>query len=393
MSAAEHVSAHLIRTLTATDGLNDFFEKTIPLLATHFGAECVQVVDYRENTGHFDLLYFIGYSNRSRFELQRRLGELDIQRSLTETEPYFAGNDDRRLYLPLYFMSTLEAVIIFEAESPITLTAAGREVAKVASKFIGLLMSSSRLAINQTGGVDINDLHRARQIQLTYLPSENLETERYEVFGYNQSSSLVGGDYFDYFRTRENSIQCVLADASGHGLSAALIMSTFRALLHSEIEEWDDVARLFGILNRKVHTGSSILQYLTGVFMDFDETQSQLRYTNAGHFDPAVIRADGTIDRLKGGGPPLGMFGSAEYPACDTRVQPNDLLVLFTDGFTDLRNTNNEFFGEERILHFVKEHRQKPLREIASLLLNEGMSFSSTPQPEDDLTLFLVRFR
>jgi hypothetical protein len=391
-ASIEGIANHLVQTLTQTTSLNEFFENAIPLLAQTFGASRAILIDFHENTARFDLLNFHGYENHGRFELQHRVHGMDLQKALRQKEPYF-GENATLLYVPLYFATTLEAVIVFEAAEPIRLTPSRRETAQIVSKFVGLLMSSSRLSINKTGLVDLNDLQRARQIQLTYLPADNLETDRYEVFGYNQSSALVGGDYFDYFRLREDSIQCVLADASGHGLSAALIMSTFRALLHAEIDECDDGAKLFTVLNRKVHSGSSIVQYLTSVFLDFDDKQGRLRYTNAGHFEPAVIRSNGELERLPGGGPPLGMFGHVEYPAGDSSVSSGDLLVLFTDGFTDLRNDTDELFGEERILRSVREHRTRPLKEIASVLLNEGMSFSARPQPEDDLTLFLVRFR
>jgi serine phosphatase RsbU (regulator of sigma subunit) len=388
----DHIATQLVRALTTTDGLNEFFESAIPPLAESFGTDRAILVDFRENTGHFDLLLWVGYPTQSRFDLQRRIGEMDLRRAIAEKDPFFAGNQQRIVVLPLYFMTTLEAVIVFEAEAPIELTPARREVAKIISKVIGLLMSSNRLSINKTGSVDFSDLERARQIQRTYLPADNLQTDHYEVFGYNQSSALVGGDYFDYFRLRENSIQCVLADASGHGLSAALIMSTFRALLHAEIDQWHDCAELFSVLNRSVHSGSSIVQYLTSVFLDYDEKTRLLRYINAGHFDPAVVRADGTIERLKGGGPPLGMFGNSVYCAAQAEIGCGDLMVLFTDGLTDLRNASDDFFGEERILESVQRHRRQPLQEIASVLLNDGKSFSAVPQPEDDLTLFLLRF-
>jgi len=254
-------------------------------------------------------------------------------------------------------------------------------------------MSSSRLGINHSALVDSNDLQRARQIQLTYLPPENLQTDRYEVYGYNRSSSMVGGDYFDYFRIRENSIQCVLADASGHGLAAALIMSTFRGLLHAGIAECRDCAALFTTLNMAVHSGSSVVQYLTGVFLDFDESCNRLTYTNAGHFDPAIIRGSGVVERLTGGGPPLGMFKNSRYPAGETQIRSGDLLVLFTDGLADLRDKNDQLFGEERILQLARKHRDRPLKEIASSVLNDGISFSAPAQPEDDLTLFIMRFR
>jgi sigma-B regulation protein RsbU (phosphoserine phosphatase) len=388
--AAETISSRLVKTLTSTEGLNEFFEVAMPLLTETFGADRAMLIDYRENTGHFDLLHFSGYGQHSRFELQHLVHSLDVRRSLSQQEPYLIGGN--LLCVPLYFMSALEAVIVFESQSAIFLTDERAGIARIVSKFIGLLMSSKRLLINQTGQVDFNDLQRARQIQLTYLPQENLETDRYEIYGYNQSSALVGGDYFDYFRTRERSIQCILADAAGHGLSAALIMSTFRALLHAEVEEFHNGAELFGSLNQRIHSGTSVVQYLTGVFLDYDETENRLRYTNAGHFDPALIRSDGTVDRLGGGGPPLGMFRGSSYPASDAAVSPGDLLVLFTDGFTDIRNAADEMFGEERIVRSVTQHRTRPLKEIASVLLNEGMSFSATSQPEDDLTLFLLRF-
>lgn len=388
----ERISSHLVETLVSTQSLNEFFERAMPALATAFGASRGILVDYRENTGHFDLLRFAGYGERARFELQHRLKDFELEKALEQREPYLGESNARLLFLPLYFTDTLEAIVVLESDQPIELTAARRQAALVVSRFVGLLMSSNRLAINKSGIVDFDDLQRARQIQLSYLPAQNLTTDRYEVYGYNQSSALVGGDYFDYFHRRASSLQCILADACGHGLSAALIMSAFRALLHSEIQRREDFQTLFHSLNRSVHSGGSLVQYLTGVFLDYSEADNHLRYTNAGHFEPAVVRRNGSIERLSGGGPPLGMFKQAQYPAGSAKVDSGDLVVLFTDGFTDLRNESDEFFGEERILDTVASKRKAPLKDIASVLLHKGMTFSATPHPEDDLTLFLIRF-
>jgi Stage II sporulation protein E (SpoIIE) len=393
LDPTERVASDLVHTMCAANGLNEFFENALPPIAGAFGARRVILIDYQENTNHFDLLHFGGYQKQARFDLQRALVSMDLERALTERQAYFLGDDRKRLYLPLYFASTLEALIMLEADPAIELTPVRQQIARVVSKFIGLLMSSSRLGINYRPLVDANDLQRARQIQLTYLPPENLQTDRYEVYGYNRSSSIVGGDYFDYFRVRENSIQCVLADASGHGLAAALIMSNFRGLLHAGIVESRDCGALFTTLNQAVHSGSSVVQYLTGVFLDFDESCNRMTYANAGHFDPAIIRWNGVVERLTGGGPPLGMFKNSRYPAAETQIRSGDLLVLFTDGLTDLRDTHDELFGEERILQSACKYRDRPLKEIASSVLNDGISFSSPAQPEDDLTLFIMRFR
>jgi sigma-B regulation protein RsbU (phosphoserine phosphatase) len=337
-------------------------------------------------------LHFLGYATQARFDLQRRLSSSELETALFQRVPYFSG-DLKRLFVPLYFERDLEALIIIDADSPIELTPARQQTAQVVSKFVGLLMSSSRLGINQGAMVDLNDLERAREIQLTYLPSDTLETDRYEIYGYNRPASIVGGDYFDYFQLRKQSIQCVLADASGHGLSAALIMSGFRGLLHAGMTEYHDCAELFTTLNRTVHSGSSVVQYLTGVFLDFDETHDRLSYANAGHFDPALIRTDGSVERLSGGGPPLGMFKGSEYSAEAAHVRAGDLLILFTDGLTDLRDSADQFFGEERILRLASENRVRSLKEIASQLLSEVVAFGATAPLEDDLTLFMMRFR
>jgi hypothetical protein len=386
----QRLASELVQFMCAASGLNEFFENALPRIGETFGAQRVVLIDYRENTNRFELLHFDGYGKQARFDLQRNFASMDLEKALISKEAYVSASDRNRLFIPLYFASILEALIVLEADSPIELTPTNQQISKVVSKFVGLLMSSNRLGINRGAMVDLNDLQRARQIQLTYLPADNVQTDRYEVYGYNRSSSIIGGDYFDYFRSREHSIQCVLADACGHGLSAALIMSTFRGLLHAGIAECQNCAELFRTLNQ---SGGTVVQYLTGVFLDFDERRNSLTYTNAGHFDPAVIRRDGVVERLAGGGPPLGMFRNSEYASAETKVHSGDLLVLFTDGLTDLRDGKDQLFGEDRILQSVWKHRERPLKEIASQVFAEGIRFSAPAQPEDDLTLFMMRFR
>lgn len=388
------LSAHLTRTLNDSQSLNEFLERALPPIARLFGATRTILIDYHENTQHFDLLHFSGFPESARFELQHRLKSMPLERALMDKNPFVDSGDPRLIYVPLYFTETLEALLVVESQEPVVFSFEYREALHTVSKFLGLVMSSGRLPINQRGVIDASDLLKARQIQLSYLPSAELSTDRYEVYGYNQSSALVGGDYFDYFRTRDRSLQCVLADACGHGLSAALVMSTFRALLHSEIGRQRESApgSLFDAVNQSVHAGGNILQYLTGVLLDYDEGAKRLRYTNAGHFEPLLVRDEGHVEDLPGGGPPLGMFKQSRYPTFDSAVQSGDLLVLFTDGLVDLRGPQDEFFGQDRVRRSVQDQRHRPLTEIASSLLAEGTAFSTAPHPEDDLTLFLVRF-
>src|SRR5438552_1002267 len=111
LNPAEKVASDLVHALCAANGLNDFFENTLPSVARLFSASRVVLIDYHESTNQFDVLHFVGYSERARFELQRGLRSMELQKALSQREPYYSGDDLTRLYLPLYFETLLEALI------------------------------------------------------------------------------------------------------------------------------------------------------------------------------------------------------------------------------------------------------------------------------------------
>jgi sigma-B regulation protein RsbU (phosphoserine phosphatase) len=227
---------------------------------------------------------------------------------------------------------------------------------------------------------------------MSFLPAAQRVTEQYEIFGFNQSSALVGGDYFDYFSRREQSVQCVVADACGHGMAAALIMTNFRGMLQAEVSRFEQFETLFTNLNRRLYTAGELVQYLTCVLFNYDEESRALQYFNAGHFDPVLVHTDGTTSKLPGGGPPLGMFDFSVYHHQHCRIRPGDVMILFTDGLVELRNRQDEFFGVDRVLECVRDLGSRPLREIAQNVLGNAAGFSGTREPDDDITLFLMRF-
>jgi phosphoserine phosphatase RsbU/P len=284
--------------------------------------------------------------------------------------------------------------VLEQSDHPLELDETGVSACRVVSRFLGLFMSSSRLPVNRKPThMTSTELERARQVLLSYLPAKCPVSDRYEIYGYNQSSALVGGDYFDFFCRRENSVQCVVADACGHGMAAALVMSAFRGMLHAEVAKAGEFYNLFTRLNLQLYCGGDLLQYLTSIFFDYSEERGEIRYLNAGHFDPLLVHSDGSSRWLEGGGPPLGMFQTSTYTVSSAPAKRGDLLVLFTDGLVDLRNAAEEFFGLDGILQAVLDCRHLPLSDLAKDVLACAARFSHDPQPEDDLTLFLMRFR
>jgi phosphoserine phosphatase RsbU/P len=389
------LSYSLTEALVQGSGMNDFLYRFLQAIGNCLSVTGLVLYDFDEATETFDLLFFCGYPADSRSNLRRRLHTIDLRRAMGQRDPYWLDESRLQLIIPLYFQDTLEAILLLEqADHPLELDETRLAACRVVSRFLGLFMSSNRLPVNRKSTpITSTELERARQVQLSYLPARCPVSDRYEIYGYNQSSALVGGDYFDYFCQRENSIQCVVADACGHGMAAALVMSAFRGMLHTEVARADEFSTLFTRLNLQLYSGGGLLRYLTAVFFDYSEERGELRYLNAGHFDPLLIHADGSSGWLEGGGPPLGMFQTSCYSINRAPAKPGDLLVLFTDGLVDLRNATEEFFGLDGILEAVLDCRHLPLSDLAKDVLACAGRFSHNPQPEDDLTLFLMRFR
>jgi len=395
LNPEQRLALALTSALVRGQGMNEFLHMMLEEIRAAFQGRHAALFDFDEHSGSFELLYFCGYPPDARSVLRKRMPLFHLDRALLHPGPFWAEDSREQLLLPLYFQDALEAVLLLEGfPAPLEPEDARWRLSAYASRFVGLLMSSSRLPVNQRAHpAGIADLERAREVQSAYLPTRHPVTDGYETFGYNRSSSLVGGDYFDYFEGAGRSVQCIIADACGHGLAAALVMSTFRGLLRSEIQRDADVQSLFVRLNRHLFTGGELIQYLTSVFLDYDEDRRIIRYLNAGHFDPLLIHPDGTFTSMPGGGPPLGMFHQSSYPMGVREVVPGDLLLLFTDGLAEHCSPEGEFFGLQGILAAARARRRLPLPDLAREILEEADRFSRSRPAEDDLTLFLMRFR
>ena len=387
---ARQLCDQLARLLVKERSLNEFLEIVLPRVASAFGARGVALVDYYEQTDQFALLHMEGLGTDI-YAFQNRQEELDLRRSLDETDPFHPRGDSDRLVLPLRFSDTLEAVLFLESDHPLEMTPARLECAHVASRLLGLLMSSSRLAVNRRFHFEASDLQRAREIQLSFLPKTYPSSDQCQVHGMNRSSAWVGGDYVDCFRRRPGSLQAILADACGHGLAAALIMSNFRGLLQAQLAGGIDYSSLFNKLNESVHFEADFIQYLTGVFLDLDEQSGRLRYLNAGHFDPLVVSLDGQTRPLPGGGPPLGMFKRSTYSVQETQLSRGDVLVLFTDGLVEIENEQEQQFGQARIVEAVGSSAHVPLPDVANRVIQQASDFAGGRGMEDDVTLLLLR--
>ncbi len=201
----------------------------------------------------------------------------------------------------------------------------------------------------------------------------------------------LGGDAYDFVPLPHNRLALAVADASGKGLAAALMISNVQSSLRTAVAfAGNDGAAVLGAVNREVHASSLPNRYATLFYGVFDEATRALQYVNAGHNPPMVLRRDRSVLRLESGGPPIGMFPNWTYKEGAVQLDPGDLVLAFTDGVTEAVNPTGEEWGEEGLLRAVAEHDAQSADEMVEGIFRSMDEFSLGHQT-DDATVMVLR--
>lgn len=198
----------------------------------------------------------------------------------------------------------------------------------------------------------------------------------------------ISGDYYDILRCPDGRIAMAIADISGKGVSAAILMSNIQARFRALIEMNDSLSEVCRLLNDHLYDFSEPERFATFFVGQWRPGSSRLEYVNAGHLVPIVVGQREIALRL--GGPPLGMFPDQDFLGGSEEFSEGDLIVLFSDGIIEATNEAGEDFGEERLRSLIERHVEKSVRELQRILLN-GVSGWTRRDPQDDMTLVIVR--
>ena len=233
------------------------------------------------------------------------------------------------------------------------------------------------------------EIAEAKAIQEKLLPREIPQMPGYEIASAWQSARVVGGDYFDILPLDERTVGICIADVSGKGMPAALLMSNLQAAVRglSSLSVTPDI--LCRRLNSLIYRNTANDRFITFFYAHLDGPARRLAYVNAGHNPPFVLRADGSHGRLREGGTVLGVFDGLEYESGLAELLPGDRVVLFTDGVTEARNAADEEFGEARLLRTLEEHRALSADELQARILATVAEFSGS-RWQDDATLLVL---
>ncbi|MCR4439659.1 MAG: SpoIIE family protein phosphatase [bacterium] len=235
------------------------------------------------------------------------------------------------------------------------------------------------------------ELAIAKQIQQRLLPTHTPALPGFDLAGMNISSREVGGDYYDWIVFDQRHCALAIADVSGKGAPAALLMANLQASLRALAAAHGNVAEMVRRINNLIHASTDLSKFITFFYAELDVEEKRLTYCNAGHNPPLLLRADGNAETLEQGGLILGMMRDVSFEVGEIILQPGDVLLLYTDGVSEALNEAEEEFGEERLAAALREFRALPAAEIVSRMHERVGSFCGEVPQSDDLTMVVLR--
>jgi phosphoserine phosphatase RsbU/P len=234
-------------------------------------------------------------------------------------------------------------------------------------------------------------LEVARQVQLELLPAKDPQLEGYDISAYNFPTEEVSGDYYDWVKIYEDQIGLVIADVSGKGVPAALLMAFLRASLraatHIGYSPHISMAKVNYLLWESIERN----QFVTAFYGTLDVANRTLSYANAGHNPPILLKRNGDFRFIDRGSVPLGMFRETRYHEYYLTTEPGDVLVLYTDGATEAQNPAGEEFGRDRLADAIKVNQHLKARELITAIHGEVLNWTDGQGATDDVTFFVIK--
>lgn len=230
----------------------------------------------------------------------------------------------------------------------------------------------------------------ARNIQMGLLPKEFPVNEKFDISAQSAPAVQVGGDYYDVLAKDDGTIICCIADVSGKGLPAALIMSSFRSMFRLSSKISEDLKMLAEQFDKMIHQDFETGRFITSIIFKITP-DGEMEYVNAGH-DPLYILRENKIIKLESTGTPFGILGEGWYDIGKFKLEKNDVIVAYTDGVVEARSITGEEFGFDRLQELIMRNRYLKASHIVDKIMNAVFEFSQGTVQHDDTTVLVVKY-
>jgi len=237
------------------------------------------------------------------------------------------------------------------------------------------------------------ELEIAKEVQARFFPQSLPTLSTLEYAGTCIQARQVGGDYYDFLQLGPDRLGMVIADVSGKGIAAALLMANLQASFRSQFAlALEQPQRLLQKVNRLFCDNTPDGVFATLFFADYDDSSGYLRYANCGHLCGLLLRRDGSVERLASNATVLGIFRTWDCTVAESLLRPGDLLTLYTDGVTESMDRASEEYGEARLIGSLRRYRDLAPNSLITSVVADIRAFNSNEQ-HDDITLIVARRR
>ncbi len=234
------------------------------------------------------------------------------------------------------------------------------------------------------------ELKTGRIVQQAFTPEKHFSIPGWTGWLHSEPANSVGGDMIDAVKIDSERYGISLGDISGKELGAALYMVKLQSTLRAVVSDFDSLKELGEKINRIFFRDSESNRFATMVYMDIVPGSGEVKILNAGHMPPIIFRGD-QVSEMERGGIALGLKKNAEYIEQHESLDPGDLIVLYSDGITEAKNSINRFFEKNRFISLIKNLQKEPLEIVGDAIMTNIKQFIGDAKVSDDISLILLR--
>jgi len=402
------------RVVASGAPLQTIFDNILELLVQQFKFDLVVIRLLDDETMTLKVCSQKGMSSEHLGHSSRELTmETSIGEAFLTNTPVVVNDTDELVNRPETVRIARREGILSFAHAPITmegepigvLSAFSRTVKGIfTDEFIELFTSlAGQVGVAWRNNQQTRDLIAAREqqkemeiaktIQLSLLPQSTPQIPGVGLAGICVPAREVGGDYYDYLKRDDETLDLVIADVSGHNVGSALIMAETRTFIRAHAGKLESTQQILQSLNEFFYDDLTKAElFITLIYMRYLPRQSKLLYSSAGHNPPVLFRpSTGQIERLDAEGLILGVKKSVDFETRTARMEPGDLLLLFTDGIIEAENSRGEFFGDQRLAELFASSADRSPQEIIEYLLQQVRLFTGSHSFRDDISLVVMK--
>lgn len=393
------------KKLSSTLNIDEVLQQILASLKRVVGYTACGVFLLNEVKGEISTIYSDGYDPGHDKYLELKIGQGLVGWVARTGEPVIVPDvtkDDRyisalprtmsEIVAPIQIDGRILGVLNLESDRPANYDKHSLELLMAFASHAAISIERATLHESMIRNQRIQEqLNIARQIQLTFLPEKEPVIPGYDVSGINIPSGEVGGDYFDFIKIIDNQTGIAIADVSGKGIPAALLMASFRASLIAEIRNNYAIRTICSKVNSLMYESVEQGNYVTAFYGVLDSKNNIFTFANCGHNRPILLRQDGSIEYLREGGLAMGVMPDSSYEERPIFLRSGDIIVFYTDGVTEVNNSEGEEFGEKHLVEALLEFKDLKAREIHRQIYKKVKSFAAPDHTYDDLTMIVLK--